>query len=111
MASERSSWSVSQPVGRLTIALCAGAILLMAILPYHRAESHFSHASRPYEIDEHGNVLAHVVKRIEGTSDTLQLLRRDLFGEPYYYRLLTNDRSEEHTSELQSQSNLVCRLL
>jgi len=98
MASERSSWSVSQPVGRLTIALCAGAILLMAILPYHRAESHFSHASRPYEIDEHGNVLAHVVKRIEGTSDTLQLRRRDLFGEPYYYRLLTNDFSMSATN-------------
>ena len=98
MASERSSWSVSQPVGRLTIGLCAGAILLMAILPYHRAESHFSHASRPYEIDEHGNVLAHVVKRIEGTSDTLQLLRRDLFGEPYYYRLLTNDFSMSATN-------------
>ena len=98
MASERSSWSVGQPVGRLTIALCAGAILLMAILPYHRAESHFSHASRPYEIDEHGNVLAHVVKRIEGTSDTLQLLRRDLFGEPYYYRLLTNDFSMSATN-------------
>ena len=98
MASERSSWSVGQPVGRLTLALCAGAILLMAILPYHRAESHFSHASRPYEIDEHGNVLAHVVKRIEGTSDTLQLLRRDLFGEPYYYRLLTNDFSMSATN-------------
>jgi spermidine synthase len=98
MASERSSWSVSQPVGRLTIALCAGAILLMAILPYHRAESHFSHASRPYEIDEHDNVLAHVVKRIEGTSDTLQLLRRDLFGQPYYYRLLTNDFSMSATN-------------
>src|SRR5688572_10332786 len=28
---------------------------------------------------------------------------------PLYYRL--NLRSEEHTSELQSQSNLVCRLL
>src|SRR2546430_13606605 len=26
-------------------------------------------------------------------------------------RLLSDDRSEEHTSELQSQSNLVCRLL
>src|SRR5438270_8229813 len=25
--------------------------------------------------------------------------------------LVTRDRSEEHTSELQSQSNLVCRLL
>lgn len=98
MASERSTWSVSQPVGRLTIALCAGAILLMAILPYHRAESHFSHASRPYEIDEHGNVLAHVAKRIEGTSDTLQLLRRDLFGEPYYYRLLTNAFSMSATN-------------
>ena len=98
IVSERSSWSVSQPVGRLTIALCAGAILLMAILPYHRAESHFSHASRPYEIDEHGNVLAHVVKRVEGTSDTLQLLRRDLFGEPYYYRLLTNGFSMSATT-------------
>src|SRR6266478_4174749 len=52
--------------------------------------SHFEHASRPYVTDEHGNVLARVVKIIEGTSDTLQLLRRDLFGEPYYYRLLTN---------------------
>jgi spermidine synthase len=98
MVSARSSWSVTRPVGQLTIALCAGAILLMVILPYHRAESHFSHASRPYEIDEHGNVLAHVVKRIEGTSDTLQLLRRDLFGEPYYYRLLTNDFSMSATN-------------
>src|SRR2546430_321471 len=26
-------------------------------------------------------------------------------------KMLTHDRSEEHTSELQSQSNLVCRLL
>src|SRR5438270_2607005 len=26
-------------------------------------------------------------------------------------RVITPDRSEEHTSELQSQSNLVCRLL
>src|SRR2546430_10162489 len=32
----------------------------------------------------------------------------DLQGEPPRYRSL---RSEEHTSELQSQSNLVCRLL
>src|SRR5256886_8091834 len=27
------------------------------------------------------------------------------------HRLSRNERSEEHTSELQSQSNLVCRLL
>jgi spermidine synthase len=98
VVSERATWSIRQPVGRLTIGLCAGAILLIAVLPYHRAESHFLHASRPYETDEHGNVLAHVVKRIEGTADTLQLLRRDLFGEPYYYRLLTNGFSMSATT-------------
>ena len=47
-----------------------------------------------------GHVLAHVVKRIEGTSDTYQLLRRDLFGEPYYYRLLTNAFSMSATNPL-----------
>src|SRR2546427_5121304 len=31
--------------------------------------------------------------------------------ERHHPRRLTGDRSEEHTSELQSQSNLVCRLL
>ena len=98
VVSERSSWSLGRPIGWITIALCAGAILLMAILPYHRAESHFLHASQPYEKDEHGNVLAHVVKRIEGSSDTMQLLRRDLFGDPYYYRLLTNAFSMSATS-------------
>src|SRR2546430_9638922 len=34
----------------------------------------------------------------------------DVYMECTIIRLLT-DRSEEHTSELQSQSNLVCRLL
>src|SRR6266550_1748929 len=90
LVSEGSSWSIRRPIGVATIAFCGTAMLLLAILPYHRAESHFEHASRPYVTDEHGNVLARVVKIIEGPSDTLQLLRRDLFGEPYYYRLLTN---------------------
>ena len=31
-----------------------------------------------------------MIKKIEGYSDTLQLLRRDLLGQPLYYRLLTN---------------------
>src|SRR6266542_2080847 len=98
LVSERSSWSIRRPIGLIIIALCAAVILLLAIFPHDRAESHFAHASRPYEIDEHGNVLAHVVKRIEGTSDTYQLLRRDLFGEPYYYRLLTNAFSMSATN-------------
>src|SRR5438477_2921479 len=89
LVSEGSSWSIRRPIGVATIAFCGTAILLFAIFPYHRAESQFEHASRPYETEQ-GEVLAHVVKRIESTSDTLQLLRRDLFGEPYYYRMLTN---------------------
>jgi spermidine synthase len=98
LVSERSNWSIRRPTGLILPALCAAMILLLVIFPYHRAESHFAHASRPYEIDEHGKVLAHVVKRIEGTSDTYQLLRRDFFGEPYYYRLLTNAFSMSATN-------------
>src|SRR2546430_10098790 len=43
----------------------------------------------------------------------LALLVKDFPGEaPVYVDLVTTmGRSEEHTSELQSQSNLVCRLL
>src|SRR5438477_8389682 len=90
LISEGSSWSIRRPIGVATVAFCGtAAILLLAIVPHYHAESHFEHASRPYITDEQGKVRAHVVKRIEGTSDTLQLLRRDLFGEPYYYRLLT----------------------
>jgi predicted membrane-bound spermidine synthase len=98
LASKGSSWSIRRPVGLVTIALCGTVMLLLAILPRHRAELHFEHASRPYEIDDQGNRLARVVKRIEGTADTLQLLRRDLFGEPYYYRLLTNAFSMSSTT-------------
>src|SRR3989475_8691264 len=35
----------------------------------------------------------------------------ELLGTPRELRQARQDRSEEHTSELQSQSNLVCRLL
>src|SRR6266498_2930062 len=95
---DRSSWSLRRPIGLVTIGLCAALILFFAIFPHHRAEMHFAHASRPYETDDQGRVLAHVVKRVEGVSDTLQLLRRDLFGEPYYYRLLTNAFSMSATN-------------
>src|SRR5205085_9672010 len=35
----------------------------------------------------------------------------DVFRTTQVRDVMTRDRSEEHTSELQSQSNLVCRLL
>ncbi len=88
--SERSNWSLRRPIGFIIAGLYAALILVIALFPYHRAEKHFAHASRPYEVDDQGHLLARVVKKVEGISDTYQLLRRDLFGEPYYYRLLTN---------------------
>ena len=95
---ERSAWSYRDPVVLTTAVLYVALILIFAIFPYHRAEAHFAHASRPYVTDEKGNVLAQVVKKIEGSSDTYQLLRRDLFGEPYYYRLLTDAFSMSATN-------------
>ena len=98
LVSERESWSIRRPVGIIVVALWAILILGLVFFPYGRAGAHFEHASRPYAIDDQGQVLARVVKRIEGTSDTWQLLRRDLFGEPYYYRLLSDAFSMSATN-------------
>ena len=91
--SERGSWSFTRPLGIATSALLAAFILIVALFPYHRDQVHFAHASLPYR----ENFIAHVVKKVEGTSDTLQLVRRDLLGEPYYCRLLTNGFSMSAT--------------
>ena len=98
LVTERATWSVRKPAGIVFIALWTVVVVGFVFFPYRRAEAHFEHASRPYERDDQGHVLAPVVKRVEGTSDTWQLLRRDLFGEPYYYRLLTDAFSMSATS-------------
>src|SRR5437016_165330 len=98
LVSGRSSWSFRRAVGLIIIGLSAVLILILAIFPYHRDEAHFAHATRPYEMDDYGRSLAHPMKKVEGISDTFQLLRRDLFGEPYYYRLLTNAFSMSATN-------------
>src|SRR5688572_33139286 len=46
---------------------------------------------------------------ITGGTSLLQAMNERYTGK--WYHTLTFIRSEEHTSELQSQSNLVCRLL
>src|SRR5438067_3059683 len=85
LASEKPAWTIRRPLGIALLALAAMFILIVATFPYNRDETHFANARRSYEADG-----SHLIKRIEGTADTLQLLRRDLFGEPYYYRLITN---------------------
>jgi spermidine synthase len=98
LVTKRASHLLRRPVSIIVIGLWAAVILILVTFPYRRAEVHFAHARRLYELDQQGQVLARVVKKIEGTSDTWQLLRRDLFGEPYYYRLLTNAFSMSATN-------------
>jgi predicted membrane-bound spermidine synthase len=89
LASAQPSWRL-QTI--LTAALGAVFVLILSIFPYHREESHFANARRSYQKD--GSVFA---RRIEGTADTFQLLRRDLPAGPYYYRLVTNSYSMSAT--------------
>jgi len=89
LVSEHSSWSLRRPVGLGSIGLCAAVILILVIFPYHRDEVHFGRAR---------HFLGHLAKKIEGPSDTYQLLRYDLFGEPYFYQLLTSGFSMSGTS-------------
>src|ERR1019366_9592609 len=60
----------------------------------------------------HADAVLHAVRRVE----ELQLphdLRGGVIGYPpqAHQRRVPDERSEEHTSELQSLTNLVCRLL
>ena len=98
LSGEQTASSFKRPIKFVIAALYAAVLLIVAIVRYHRADTPFEHASRPYKLDEQGRALAYVVKKIEGSSDTYQLLRRDLFGEPYYYRLLTNAVSMSATN-------------
>src|SRR2546430_13176684 len=60
------------------------------------------------EIDERRAVRVGALARDYGWARIR--IHEDLFGRPRFL-LAFAKRSEEHTSELQSQSNLVCRLL
>jgi spermidine synthase len=92
MASERTNWSLRRPLGASFLGLCLVLLVIVTVFPYRRDEAHFANARRPYEVDG-----SHLIEKIEGNSDTLQLLQCDLFGEPYYYRLVTNGYSMSST--------------
>ena len=85
VAGSRASWWPQRLRGLFTCAMAVVALLLLFIFRQGRAEEHFAHARQPFQGDG-----SYLVKKIEGNADTLQLLRRDLLGQPYYYRLLTN---------------------
>jgi spermidine synthase len=88
--SRKENWSLKRPA-LLGISLLFVASI--ALFPFHRDQMHFANARRLFESEEQ-----HLVKRIEGTTGTWQLLRRDLFGQPYYYRLMTDGFSMSATN-------------
>src|SRR2546426_4263079 len=53
----------------------------------------------------------HVITTVPSGKDGKELIWLDSTTEVAPFRLLAARRSEEHTSELQSPCNLVCRLL
>src|SRR3989475_4536358 len=67
---------------------------------------------RPFLLDQHREFypLLHfvVLGSVDAQGDAWATVRA---GEPGFLHSPDPSRSEEHTSELQSQSNLVCRLL
>jgi spermidine synthase len=75
------------------IALGLLFVALIALFPFHRDELHFANARTAYE-----NEQQHLVKRIEGQTGTWQLLRRELFGQTFYYRLMTDGFSMSATN-------------
>src|ERR1700736_2268778 len=91
--SQTSNWSLKRPTGVALFGFCILFGLLVALFPFHRDELHFANARELFELEEQ-----HLVKKIEGTTGTWQLLRRDLFGQPYYYRLMTDGFSMSATN-------------
>lgn len=92
LTTQKESWRLRGFPGIAMTLLSAAFVVVLAIFPYHRDEAHFANARRPYESD--GSIL---LRKIEGNADTLQLLRRDLYGQPYSYRLVTNSYSMSGT--------------
>jgi spermidine synthase len=77
----------------LMVVLIFVFLTAMALFPFHRNQVHFANARKLYESENQ-----HLVTKIEGETGTWQLLRRDLFGQPYYYRLMTDGFSMSATN-------------
>src|SRR2546430_13695229 len=72
--------------------------------------------SRVYDVPElsrtsQGRSIANLLSLQEGEKVANVLAIKDFGKGEQFLMFATQKRSEEHTSELQSQSNLVCRLL
>ena len=89
LVTDSAGWSLRRPLGLARAGFWVALALIVVVFPYHRDDVHFAYAR---------HFLGHLVKKVEGPSDTYQLLRHDLFGEPYHYQLLASGFSMSGTS-------------
>lgn len=72
----------------------AGAAVLLVVFPFGRLEEDYVvFASRSYAVTSRERRVAYR----EGLTATVQYLEKDLLGEPYYHRLVTNNHSMSGT--------------
>ena len=81
LVDSRAAWRRAWPA--------ALALAGLAFFPFGRMQSHLAEAAFQYQLSDD----AKVVRVIEGPTTTLQVLRRDRFGEPAGWRLLTDNYS------------------
>src|SRR5690606_39504536 len=100
-------------------------IVLLMFISVSKAQSHYDELysyfvkSRYFDLNLNGPVLRMQYFFTEyniGTNQTINnwtIINNEkrYLGSPYVEFDIKNQRSEEHTSELQSRENLVCRLL
>jgi predicted membrane-bound spermidine synthase len=91
-ASGVRSWTTVGVLPIVRWAMTAALIVAFLRFPYGRADTHLAHPLELFLTDG-----SRPIKQINGTADTLQLLRREVYGEPYYYRLVTNGFSMSGT--------------
>jgi predicted membrane-bound spermidine synthase len=91
-ASDARSWATVRLLPIVRWVMTAALVAAFLLFPYGRAETHLAHPLELFVTDG-----SKPIKQINGTADTLQLLRREIYGEPYYYRLVTNGFSMSGT--------------
>ena len=72
----------------IALPLVAG-VAALAFFPFGRMQLHLAEAALPYQFGG----AAKVVRTVQGPTTTLQVLRRDRFGEPVSWQLLTDSYS------------------
>src|SRR2546430_5197466 len=96
------------------LALLAAQTCVLSVADIERAQTDprrrsISRASIYRILDELEQL--HLVQRVEVGQGNVRYERARPTAEHHHHLVCVSCRSEEHTSELQSQSNLVCRLL